>query len=225
MRAAREAHKIHTIVTMLRQRKAKDDVLPLHSAKGAQKNGGSRRLKKRSDLSGTGLRVLYAWIALMLGIAGFVCICLVWGRRTKPTGEIMHNNRHYHSHTAKKILSRGQQSNEWTQTKKTTKAAMDEPQHHLSTEAMDLDSDNEQRGGGRRRKIIPLEFRCNDGTTGVLNDNYCDCPDGSDEPETSACSFLTVQQATFHCADGSGTIFASRVQDGVKDCHDGSDES
>lgn len=59
---------------------------------------------------------------------------------------------------------------------------------------------------------------------GVFNDDYCDCADGSDEPGTSACSRVLVQQPTFHCKDGSFLIFASRVSDGVIDCPDGSDE-
>lgn len=59
---------------------------------------------------------------------------------------------------------------------------------------------------------------------GVLNDDYCECDDGSDEPDTAACSHLLIQQPTFHCKDGSFIIFASRVNDGVTDCADGSDE-
>lgn len=61
-------------------------------------------------------------------------------------------------------------------------------------------------------------------SNGVLNDDYCDCPDGCDEPATSACSRVLVQQPTFHCRDGSLVLFASRVNDGVQDCPDGSDE-
>lgn len=59
---------------------------------------------------------------------------------------------------------------------------------------------------------------------GVLNDDYCDCPDGSDEPGTSACSHVLIQQPTFRCRDGSLVLFSSRVSDGVIDCPDGSDE-
>lgn len=44
-------------------------------------------------------------------------------------------------------------------------------------------------------------FTCRTGSPtlsyGKLNDNYCDCPDGSDEPGTSACSMLA--SATFYC--------------------------
>jgi hypothetical protein len=66
---------------------------------------------------------------------------------------------------------------------------------------------------------------CSNGHTGILNDNYCDCPDGRDEYATSACSHLLVSNAVFRCGEGSNnTIFASRVGDGIIDCPDGSDE-
>lgn len=74
-------------------------------------------------------------------------------------------------------------------------------------------------------RLISTEARCANGSKGILNDNYCDCPDGSDEPETSACSRVTVQIATFHCKDTTKVIYASRVGDGIKDCPDGSDEA
>ena len=63
---------------------------------------------------------------------------------------------------------------------------------------------------------------------GVLNDDYCDCQDGSDEPLTSACSHLLVNNRTFSCPSSvSGEmikLFPSRIRDGIVDCSDGSDE-
>ena len=60
-----------------------------------------------------------------------------------------------------------------------------------------------------------------------INDDYCDSPDGCDEPNTSACSTVAAVKR-FACPDeGSGTtlIPASRIGDGVCDCCDGSDEA
>ena len=65
---------------------------------------------------------------------------------------------------------------------------------------------------------------------GMLNDDYCDCPDGSDEYSTSACSHLTVGRRVYDCGSSGGggattvRVFASRVDDGAVDCPDGSDE-
>ncbi|CAF0968478.1 unnamed protein product [Brachionus calyciflorus] len=58
-----------------------------------------------------------------------------------------------------------------------------------------------------------------------LNDDYCDCTDGSDEPSTSACQF-----GTFYCSFQNQllpnyNIPSSRVDDKICDCCDGSDEN
>ncbi|CAI5500208.1 unnamed protein product [Closterium sp. Naga37s-1] len=70
------------------------------------------------------------------------------------------------------------------------------------------------------------EVRCRDGSRSVavqrVNDDFCDCADGTDEPGTSACAL-----ARFYCANRGHmplTLFSSRVNDGICDCCDGSDE-
>ena len=69
-------------------------------------------------------------------------------------------------------------------------------------------------------------FSCLDGSGKILskavNDNYCDCRDGSDEPGTSACS-----NGKFYCRNRgfvAKSIPSMFVDDGVCDCCDGSDE-
>ena len=59
-----------------------------------------------------------------------------------------------------------------------------------------------------------------------VNDEYCDCVDGSDEPGTSACSHVSPSPQFFCVANPSHTFFipTSRVHDGVCDCCDGGDE-
>ncbi|KAM3967075.1 glucosidase 2 subunit beta [Aphomia sociella] len=70
------------------------------------------------------------------------------------------------------------------------------------------------------------DFTCFDGTVTIpfshVNDDYCDCFDGSDEPGTSACL-----NGVFHCTNAghrSQNIPSSRVNDGICDCCDGTDE-
>ncbi|KAF3612653.1 Glucosidase 2 subunit beta [Capsicum annuum] len=69
-------------------------------------------------------------------------------------------------------------------------------------------------------------IKCKDGskkfTKAQLNDDFCDCPDGSDEPGTSACP-----NGKFYCKNAGHVpqfIYSSRVNDGICDCCDGSDE-
>ncbi|PUZ54763.1 hypothetical protein GQ55_5G157000 [Panicum hallii var. hallii] len=67
---------------------------------------------------------------------------------------------------------------------------------------------------------------CRDGSGSFprsrLNDGYCDCADGTDEPGTSACP-----EGKFYCRNIGDTprlLFSSFVNDKICDCCDGSDE-
>ncbi|XP_073310647.1 glucosidase 2 subunit beta isoform X4 [Primulina huaijiensis] len=69
-------------------------------------------------------------------------------------------------------------------------------------------------------------IKCKDGSKKFnkshLNDDFCDCADGSDEPGTSACP-----NGKFFCKNTGHTplvLYSSRVNDGICDCCDGSDE-
>ncbi|XP_040063659.2 glucosidase 2 subunit beta [Ixodes scapularis] len=70
-------------------------------------------------------------------------------------------------------------------------------------------------------------FKCLKGDVTIMftqvNDDYCDCEDGSDEPATNACL-----NGRFFCKQETpgkpGYIPATRVNDGICDCCDGSDE-
>ncbi|XP_043501870.1 glucosidase 2 subunit beta [Polistes fuscatus] len=70
------------------------------------------------------------------------------------------------------------------------------------------------------------DFECLDGSLLIpfhyVNDDYCDCGDGSDEPGTSAC-----QNGSFYCKNfGHKPIYipSTWVNDNICDCCDGSDE-
>ncbi len=70
------------------------------------------------------------------------------------------------------------------------------------------------------------DFGCLDGSQSIpfsyVNDDYCDCTDGSDEPGTAACS-----NSQFYCENKQHEpqyLMSSRVNDGICDCCDGGDE-
>ncbi|XP_055849644.1 uncharacterized protein LOC129914418 isoform X3 [Episyrphus balteatus] len=77
------------------------------------------------------------------------------------------------------------------------------------------------------------KFQCLDGSKGIpfvqVNDDFCDCVvDGSDEPSTNACELgrFYCKYQKRHITGRGRDVFipSSRVNDGICDCCDGSDE-
>lgn len=227
----------------LRQRKAKDTILPLHNSNQEEASSSPKRppraltpppppasRKLRGGDSPTLVyRVYIPIIGVILLVVGVAYLAIgggVHGRHHKPM-EVM-PKRHYHEHTAGKLKVDA------------TAAGGDHHHHHDKNKATTVKPNHEEKPlvkpkapaqqqqhsiNPNDKSAKPFKIRCLDGDgDGYLNDDYCDCLDGSDESKTSACSHLTVSQSKFHCADGTAVIYSSRVHDGIKDCLDGSDE-
>jgi len=58
----------------------------------------------------------------------------------------------------------------------------------------------------------------------MINDDYCDCMDGTDETKTSACSHRRAIYTCPNVGSESKIIPSSRFMDGICDCCDGTDE-
>jgi Glucosidase II beta subunit-like len=247
------------IVMALRQRKAKDNVLPLYNnsiGSNDDDESSSKRGRPAASapltalprtLSKEGSNLLYT-VYIPLIAFGFAYVVIGGGgggdlsQRHHHRPVLLRPHKHYHQHTA------GRMKEELGPSSITLKKKQPEVVHSGIDVPKSAVSPNQSREKDMlSKKSMPLEtisdpskkanhlatatktvgtvkIRCPDGAEGILNDDYCDCADGSDESKTSACSYLTVQKSTFHCLDKTGTIYASRVRDGVKDCIDGSDE-
>ncbi|KAL8154280.1 hypothetical protein V2J09_012040 [Rumex salicifolius] len=71
-------------------------------------------------------------------------------------------------------------------------------------------------------KVINCKDGSNSFTVDRVNDDFCDCVDGTDEPGTSACP-----KGKFYCANAGSVpkfLHSSLVNDHICDCCDGSDE-
>lgn len=106
--------------------------------------------------------------------------------------------------------------------------------HHTNKLNIDLRDANQHDGDANHRDAKSERhanvFTCFQSKEVIgadqVNDNYCDCADGSDEPLTSACPDNKFKCRTGHALDfpNHKIIPSSRVNDGICDCCDGSDE-
>lgn len=233
----------------LRQRKAKDTILPLHNSNQEESASSSSpkrpprsltppppvqssRKLRGGDYSPTAslvYRVYIPIIGVIILVVGVAYLAIGGGDgRHHKLMEVM-PKRHYHEHTAGKLkvdAATGDHHHLHHDKSETVK-----PKHEENTVvkpkvvAPPAQQQHQSINPNDSKSAKPVKIRCLDGDgDGYLNDDYCDCLDGSDESKTSACSHLTVSQSKFHCADGTAVIYSSRVHDGIKDCLDGSDE-
>jgi hypothetical protein len=243
----------------LRQRKAKDAILPLYNNNGDNDNNddgadadtdgkrSNRSAKMSIRLGGPTifgtvsrkhskgesklLHTVYLPLVVFFACAlGFAYLTISGGQPSHHLHTQYHHNGHkhpqlirprkvYHQHTAGRL--KGQHGLE---TPKSDALAKQIPKTTTETESEQSVKRQSSRVAAATPSGGKVKVRCPDGAVGYLDDDYCDCADGSDEIKTSACSHLTVQRAKFHCADGTSILYSSRVRDGVQDCLDGSDE-
>ncbi|CAK1543788.1 unnamed protein product [Leptosia nina] len=76
------------------------------------------------------------------------------------------------------------------------------------------DSKNEFKCRSSKQQI-PFEY---------VNDDFCDCDDGTDEPSTNACPSGIFYCDTQYPKSSINSIPSGQVNDGICDCCDGSDE-
>jgi hypothetical protein len=213
----------------LRQRKAKDPVLPLFSTNDSEES--SKRGRPLMPYTPTPRkhagepRLLYKVYIPIIGFFvvafGFAYLTIGGGINQKSHHREIRLHRHYHEHTAGRMKEEQRPIATVGSKYPVVKGVMPKPE---ITKTKPVKSTDTTINPVKRQSFAKIKLRCPDGADGILNDDYCDCADGSDESTTSACSHLTVQKSTFHCLDGTAIIYASRVGDGVKDCLDGSDE-
>lgn len=94
-------------------------------------------------------------------------------------------------------------------------------------EAFKKVSDVQREAHGESYQIGEV-FACRDNSNkfAIMNDDYCDCADGFDEPLSNACSHVLVAKKRFNCGgtEKDKFIYVSRLNDGVCDCVNGADE-
>lgn len=187
------------MISEMRKRKGQNDpVLPQYSSvmSQSQRHSAHRKNRRRNICKQT-IRNCLACL-LIIGLAGGAIIRFVPAERLEKHKTKLHHHR-------KKVVAYA----------KKHKHKVIQPLKNIAKIAK-----NRKFSLFKSRQVVT----CPNGAKGLLNDDYCDCSDGRDEPLTSACSHILVQKNTFACSDGSGFVFSSRVGDGVKDCADGSDE-